>query len=284
MKTNGRRQFLVRFGYDGSRFHGLQPQGTLPTAGATLRARIEAAALQRARALSFAARTDAGVHALQNAATFWLGNPLDVADFLATLQQSRDDGLWLVRGEEVPLHIHARGSSRGKRYRYRIEYGVNEGEDGSRYEWSIVPPLDVAAMREAAQSLVGTHDFSSFRAPRCSSSTPVKTVAGVRVSEQVRTPRGSWVVLVDIVGDAFLRKMVRIVVGTLAEVGVGLRAPSEMAGVLAARNRAAAGIAAPARGLTLMQVGLAWPEDGSALVRELSHDVAQRSTPAPLRG
>lgn len=277
MSTTHRRQFLVRFGYDGSRFHGLQPQGTLPTAGAALRARIESAASQRARALSFAARTDAGVHALQNAATFWLSGPVDAEGFLSALHRSRDDGLWWVRGAEVPVHVHARGSSRGKRYRYRMEFGVDEADEGSRYEWSIVPSLDISAMREAAKALVGTHDFSSFRAPRCSSSTPVKTIVGVRVSEGVMTPRGSFVVVVDIVGDAFLRKMVRILVGTLVEVGAGLRHPSEMAVILAARDRAAAGIAAPARGLTLMQVGLAWPDDGSALVRELSHGASPPS-------
>lgn len=270
MSTSHRRQFLVRFGYDGSRFHGLQPQGALPTAGAALRERIEVAASQRARALSFAARTDAGVHALQNVATFWLSAPLDVDSMLTTLHRSRDDGLWLVRGVEVPHHVHARGSSRGKRYRYKIEFGVGEGEESSRYEWSIVPPLDVNAMREAANALVGTHDFTSFRAPRCSSSTPVKTIVSVRISEGGVTPRGSFVVMVDIVGDAFLRKMVRILVGTLVEVGAGLREASEMADILAARSRTAAGLAAPARGLTLMQVGLAWPEDGSALVRELA--------------
>ncbi len=269
--ANPRRiQFLVRFGYDGSRFHGLQPQPGLPTAGGALRERVHEAAGQRPRALAFAARTDAGVHALENAATFWLEGPLDVEKLQRALEAPRDDGLWLLRAYETPWNVHARGSSRGKRYRYRLEDGCTEEDTWLRYAWHVVPRLDEGRLRDAARQLVGTHDFSSFRAPRCASSTPVKTLAQVRVGGPFRTTGERRLFFIDVVGDAFLRKMVRILVGTLVETAAGFRDPGDLPGILAARRRDAAGMAAPARGLVLMKVGMAWPPDGSGLVRELS--------------
>lgn len=268
--ANPRRiQFLVRFGYDGTRFHGLQPQPGLLTAGGALRTRIEEAAGQRARALGFAARTDAGVHALANACTFWMEQPLDVEAFRKTVAAERDDGLWRVQVYDTPQSVHARGSSRGKRYRYRLEDGCTHEDTFGRYAWRVVPRVSADRLRDAAIHLVGTHDFTSFRAPRCTSSTPVKTLTSVRVGGPFPTTDGRRLYFIDVVGDAFLRKMVRILVGTLVEVGIGWREPEDMVPILAARDRAAAGVVAPARGLVLMKVGMAWPPDGSGLVDEL---------------
>lgn len=270
MANERRIQFLVRFGYDGSRFHGLQPQRHLPTAGAALRARLEEAAGQPARALCFAARTDAGVHAVSNAATFWLERPLDVERFLQAVSAPRDDGLWLVHAHETPTNVHARGSSRGKRYRYRLEDNCTTEETTQRYAWHIAPTLHVDRLRQAASFLVGTHDFTSFRAPRCTASTPVKTLARVDVRGPFPTVGERRLFFIDLAGDAFLRKMVRILAGTLVEIGTGLREPDEMKAILEGRNRQLAGMAAPARGLVLLQVGMTWPSDGSGLIRELS--------------
>jgi tRNA pseudouridine38-40 synthase len=266
-----RIQFLVRFGYDGSRFHGLQPQGPLPTAGAALRTRLEAALGARPKALCFAARTDAGVHALANAATCWANKPLDVPAFIEAAQRPRDDGLLGVRVFEVPYDVHARGSSRGKRYRYRIHDGCPPGELDSRAAWQVVPRLNVGPMREAAKLFEGTHDFTALRAARCTASSPIKTLGSVRVGGPFPLHDGTRLLFVDVAGDAFLRKMVRILVGTLAEVGIGWRSPDEVGALLAARDRTQAGVTAPARGLCLMKVGMAWPTDGSGLVAELAH-------------
>src|SRR5690349_612914 len=120
-----RTQILVRFGYDGARFHGLQPQTPdLPTAGAALIDRLTQAAGRAPKGLHFAARTDAGVHALRNLATCWLPTAArepsarPVAQVLADVMRPRPDGLTAVLALEVPTWVHARGSSRGKRYRY----------------------------------------------------------------------------------------------------------------------------------------------------------------------
>lgn len=264
-----RVQLLLRFGYDGSRFHGLQPQKALPTAGGTLKERLAQAAGQPPRALCFAARTDAGVHALSNLATCWFVGPLDRDALLSALAQPRDDGLLFVRGEVVPAHIHARGAARGKRYRYVIDQVQAGSSLESPHSWQITPQLDVDRMREAAAFLVGTHDFSSFRGARCAMKNPVKTLSRIHIRGPHPLPDASLRIFIELSGDAFLRKMVRNIVGCLAEVGAGLRTPAEVPGILAAAERQAAGITAPARGLTLLRVGCAWPADGSRLLAEV---------------
>ncbi|MCP4502997.1 MAG: tRNA pseudouridine synthase A [Deltaproteobacteria bacterium] len=290
-----RISLLIRFGYDGSRFHGLQPQNDVVTAGGTLRDRLEDAAGIRPRALFFSARTDAGVHALENAATCWFKGPLDVDAFIQEVARDRDDGLHRVRVERVPIHVHARGCSRGKRYRYIIDDGCVDGYFHATHSWRVLPRLDVDAMREAALILQGEHDFSSFRGARCSAKTPVKHLVSIRISDAMPVYESARLqlpertggrfdrvlgpmldeakherrIFVDIAGDAFLRKMIRIVVGTLAEVGIGWRQPQDMHEVLDAKVRQAAGLTAPARGLSLLQLGFSYPDDGSRLVREL---------------
>lgn len=265
-----RVQLLVRFGYEGSRFHGLQPQPHLPTAGGALRRRLTEALGQPPKALAFSARTDAGVHALVNLATCWFVGPLDAPALFRKLAEDRDDGLQDVRAEIVPPHVHARGTAHGKRYRYLLEDCAAEDSLDSRFCWQIVPSIDLVSMREAAALLVGTHDFSSFRAAKCAMGSPVKHLQQIRIGGPFELFDGRRRFVIEFVGDGFLRKMVRNLVGTLVEVGCGLRAPTDVTRILQARVRSAAGLTAPARGLTLMQVGSSWPDDGSRRIPELA--------------
>jgi tRNA pseudouridine38-40 synthase len=268
-----RVQLLIRFGYDGARFYGLAPQPEVPTAAAALRTRLEeAAGGLRARGLAFSSRTDRGVHAEQNFATCYFVEEVFQSDtVIETLLQEvaldRDDGLREVEVCQVPWNVHARAIGIGKHYRYRlagdhdpdlIEMVANTARRpfGSSHDidpelldiWQVHPSLDSERMQRAAHHLIGTHDFSSFRGGPVDNRPPVRTVTDIFV-----TDFGDEMV-VDVFGQGFLRKMVRIIVGTLAEVGVGLRTPDSMPGVLAHRHRSAAGITAPARGLTLMTI------------------------------
>ncbi len=263
-----RTAVLVRFGYDGKGFYGLQPQPGVATAGAALEARLRAAAGARPKGLAFAARTDRGVHADANLATAYFladkGQPdlaLDVAAVAARAAVDRDDGLKDVVVCAVDPRVHARGISRGKHYRYVLRGGVDPGADGAGLDdprrWRVAPALDVVAMRAAAAQLKGTHDFSSFRAGGCSAASPVKTMFRFDVDED-----GADVV-VNLVGDAFVRKMVRNLIGVLAEVGTGWRPAADIPRILEARHRQSAGMTAPPQGLTLVAVGCAWPADGS---------------------
>ena len=270
-----RSAVLVRFGYDGARFFGLQPQPGLPTAGAALFARLHEAACARPKGLAFAARTDRGVHAERNLATAYFladkgaaplnWSAVDVAAVAERAAVDRDDGLRDVEVYAVDPRVHARGISRGKHYRYVVRGGVDvEGAEAlaDPQRWRVAPVLDVDAMSAAAAQLVGTHDFSSFRAGGCSAASPTKTLYRFDVSTVVAAD-GATDIVVDLVGDAFVRKMVRNLLGLLAEVGAGWRRVDDVAGIVAARHRQAAGLTAPPQGLTLVAVGSAWPPDGS---------------------
>lgn len=268
-----RVQFLIRFGYDGGRFHGIQPQPGFPTAGGALYARLHDAFGQPPRALQFTSRTDGGVHAIANLATTWFPNPVDVEAGLAKLRRERSDGLSGVWAEQVSRSVHARGISRGKHYRYVVRTGLSpealevlearvswharraerRGEapplvDADACSWHIHPELDLQAMRAAADHLLGTHDFAAIRSRRCGAAQTTRTITHIDLS------RRDDAVIFDIRGTAFLRQMIRILVGTLVEVGAGLRAAESMPALLASADRRQAGMTAPSRGLTLVSI------------------------------
>jgi tRNA pseudouridine38-40 synthase len=244
-KSLTRASYLARFGYIGTTFHGLQPNKGHSTAGGALLDLVTNAAGMPPRALQFSARTDAGVHALENYATFWFPRPFDHDAFLDKLKSARHPLLY-VDVKQVPFWIHARANAHGKWYRYVIEDACVDLE--SNNAWRVAPGLDVDTMQEAAKYLVGTHAFDAFRHGGCTANSTVKTITRidvVRVGRQIH---------VDIRGTGFLRRMVRIIVGTLAQVGAGLRVPGDMKDILESRRRYEAGPSAPAAGLTLMSV------------------------------
>ncbi|MEI6805208.1 MAG: hypothetical protein WCK49_01710 [Myxococcaceae bacterium] len=222
----------------------MQPQINVPTAGGALRDQITQAAGLPPKALCFAARTDKGVHAIENIATFWFRGPFDSQNFLEKLHEIQMPGLRNVRGFEVDPKFHARGNSAGKHYRY-----VLNGPDPET-SWQIVPELNLEAMREALSYVLGTHDFSSFRAAGCTAGTVTKTIYTATLTES------SEGLFIDLHGDAFLRKMIRILVGLLCEIGAELRKPEDLKFILEAKSRSVAGITAPACGLTLLSVDL----------------------------
>lgn len=268
-----RVQILIQFGYDGGRFHGVQPQPKLPTAGGALRARLVAAFKQRPRALQFTSRTDGGVHAIVNLATVWFPGPLDTEAALTALAEDRDDGLLRVCGAVVSMSVHARGISQGKHYRYVVRTGLTPealvalnaelswharqperlGEappldHPDRDCWHIHPTLDCDAMRRAVTHLVGNQDFAALRSRRCTAVETIRDLHSILISTD-----GDRVIF-DLHGGGFLRQMIRILIGTLIEVGTGLRTADSIPGLLLSRDREAAGFTAPSRGLTLVAV------------------------------
>lgn len=268
-----RAAFMVVFGYDGAPFFGLQPQPNHPTAGGALIARITEALGEGPRGMAFAARTDRGVHAIRNVATFWTPrrpggveiSDADVGRIADAIRAMRADHLVVHEVRRVPPHTHARALSHGKHYRYLVVDSqdlVDDDNNGDALAWRVAPTLDLEAMNAAAAALVGTHDFSSLRGAGCSAGTVEKTLTRLEVA------RGDdGVIAIDVEGDAFLRHMVRNLAGLLAEVGAGWRAPDTMQGVLEARSRQAAGLMAPAMGLTLVEVQL---KDDLGLTRSVS--------------
>lgn len=246
-----RLQLLVRLGYDGARFHGVAPQPALPTVHSALARRLEAAAGCRPRALAFAARTDRGVHAIENLATCWFPSETAFEGLVARLAAERDDGLVGVEAQRVAPSVYARGLSQGKRYRYVVETGW-EGARRHPGPWRIYPDLRLDWMETARAPLLGTHDFRSFSVRHPDRRPSVRTLTRVDLSCDWSREHPRWIFVLE--GDGFLRRMVRLLVGTLVECGAGLLDPNQIPAALAARDNTWVGRPAPAGGLTLARV------------------------------
>jgi tRNA pseudouridine38-40 synthase len=254
--------------YDGTAFYGWQVQPERPTVQGVLAAALEHITGERVLPQG-SGRTDAGVHALSQVASFALTAPLPPENLMHALNRALPQSIRVLRAEIVDESFHARHSAVRKMYEYRIfERSVETGSERKDEEricspfvapfaWDCRWPLRIEPMEKAAAMLVGTHDFTSFGASDpdlaerdgvSAGPNPVKTVF---VSTVVRE---NDLLRYRAVGSGFLHHMVRNIVGTLVEVGRGRLSPSDLPRILAARNRSAAGPTAPAQGLFLVQV------------------------------
>ena len=234
--------------YDGSRYDGWQRQGNTDN---TVQGKIEAV-LSRLTGESIeihgAGRTDAGVHAQGQVASVRLSGSRSAAEVMAYLNQYLPEDIAVVDAAEVDERFHARLTAVGKVYRYDIRLGAVPNVFRRKYQYRVAEPLDIAAMKAAAKSLTGTHDYRAFCANKRYKKSTVRTVTAIEID--VRGADMS----ITFQGDGFLYNMVRILTGTLLEVGLGERRPEEMPEILASLDRARAGKTAPAQGLTLVQV------------------------------
>jgi len=195
-----------------------------------------------------AGRTDAGVHALGQVAHLCTSRPLAVQPLMRGLNVTLPRDVRVVEVGEAAPRFHSRFSAIAKEYRYHYHVGELVPPFLRRYCHGVRSPLDVAAMARAAHLFEGTQDLSSFRASACSSPTPMRTV-----HRSVVAARGAMVVFA-ICGRSFLQRMVRIIAGTLLEVGRGKLGIDDVRAVLAAKDRVRAPATAPARGLFLVRV------------------------------
>ena len=242
------RTLKLTLAYDGTSYVGWQRQEN----GLSVQQLVEEACAPLAGGVmptvAGASRTDAGVHALGQVAS--VSAEIDLAPI--AVQRALNVRLPLdvrvMAVEDAPPGFHARAFSTSKSYRYRIATGSVLSPFDRWFVWHHPVPKDVEAMRAAAVHFVGRHDFASFQAAGSAVRATVRTLHRL----DVRECGGEIVVSVD--GDGFLRHMVRAIVGTLADVGTGLRPALSMPGILEARDRRAAGVTAPASGLTLVAV------------------------------
>jgi len=233
--------------YDGSGFFGWQRQRQSPTVQECLEQALGRVA-DHDVTLHCAGRTDTGVHAWCQVAHFDTTAHRSERSWVLGANTYLVPGISLIWAKSVDQRFHARFSARRRGYRYRIvNRWVRPAIERGRVTW-IRRPLDVERMNDAAQGLVGEHDFSSFRAPGCQSRSPVRTVYSARVS------RLDCEVIIDIEANAFLYHMVRNIAGVLISIGEGRNAVSWLEEVLAARDRSVGGITAPAEGLYFMTV------------------------------
>jgi tRNA pseudouridine38-40 synthase len=233
--------------YDGTGFRGWAAQRNERTIEGELRTALEKV-LGAAPRLSVAGRTDAGVHARGQVASFELEGTTDLARLQRAVNSMLGPEIVVTAAGIASEGFDARFSASAREYRYRIDVGPWPDPFEARYVWHRQGELSLAAMRTAARELLGEHDFASFcRRPPDDRST-------VRRLERLAVARQGSRLEISTRANAFLHQMVRSLVGTLVAVGEGSRRSDEMSQILAARDRAAAGPVAPALGLTLERV------------------------------
>jgi tRNA pseudouridine38-40 synthase len=235
--------------YLGSGFHGFTAQPGVTTVGGTLMGAIERT-LRHTIELTCAGRTDAGVHAWGQVVTFNARADADLISLQRSINRSLAPRIVVRSVETVPAGFDARRSATGRCYRYTVINLPLPDPFRAGTAWHVVPPLDIRAMQLACDPLYGSHDFSSFcRRPPVEGSSLVRLVRHAEWSD-----RGEGTLLFEIEASSFCQQMVRALVGTLVDIGRGRKRAGEMAAILRARRRDAAGGLAPAHGLCLWKV------------------------------
>lgn len=241
------RNLKMTVAYVGTRFAGWQVQPGRETIQGVLEDRLGRLLGEPVR-IAGAGRTDAGVHARGQVASFLTASRIPPEGLLRGLNARLPEDIRTLAVEEAPGSFHARASARGKEYRYRIARAAVLSPFEAPFAAVIRGPIDGLAMREAAGAFIGAHDFTSFCPAACRVEGKVRTVSLSRIDEDG--------IFLDFTvrADGFLQHMMRTMAGTLIEVGRGRIAPAAIAAILERRDRRAAGPCAPPRGLTLERV------------------------------
>lgn len=242
------RNFKLTVCYEGTRYSGWQRQGNTDN---TVQGKLEALLsrlLEQPVEVAGCGRTDAGVHARMQVCSFKAETALSCDELLTLIRRYLPEDIGAVSLEPAPMRFHARLSCKAKTYVYRIWISPLPDVFERRTRLHLPETFDLDAMEQAAKYLIGEHDFTSFcsnRHMKKSSVRKLKSIDIVKNGEELQ---------LRFTGNGFLYNMVRILVGTLLQVGRGEREPQEMAAILAARDRSLAGPTAPAQGLTLWEV------------------------------
>ncbi len=242
------KNFRLTIEYDGTDFHGWQRQRSDRTVQAEIEAALAAMTRQKV-VVHGSGRTDAGVHALGQVASFQCETRLTAGEFQNGLNGLLPEDITVLDCRETGDAFHGRYSARSKVYRYHILNRPAPTAVDRRFCWHVRKPLSLTGMAAGADRLVGTHDFSSFEATGSPRSHSRRTVLSAGWAEP---EKGRLCFTIE--ADGFLRCMVRNIVGTLVEIGSGKRRAEEIETLLAAADRSLAGPTAPARGLFLVQV------------------------------
>ena len=233
--------------YDGTCYAGWQRQPDHPT----IQEAIERAIHQVSHAtvsIVGAGRTDSGVHARGQVASFCTDLDWPASNWMRALNAVLPKDIAVCASALMDDSFHAQHDARGKLYTYRILNRPARPTINRAFVWHIYKPLDEAAMQQAAARLMGSQDFSSFEGSLTDNTNPIchlERLAVIRHADEIH---------IEAYADRFLKHMVRAIVGTVVEVGLGKRTPGSLAEILQARNRSAAGQTAPPHGLCLMRV------------------------------
>lgn len=242
------RTYKLTVAYDGTNYAGWQRQANAATVQQAMEEGFAPLVGGVAPTVAGASRTDAGVHAVGQVASVNAAIDLAPIAVLRAMNMRLPEDIRIIHADLATPGFHARIHAVAKTYRYRMFTSSVMPPLERRYAWHAPGRKHLDWMREAAAALLGRHDFASFQGRGAFVRATVRTLHGLDLEQ-----RGDEIVL-SIDGDGFLRHMVRTIAGTLAEVGAGARRPDEMTNILAARDRRAAGLTAPACGLTLVEV------------------------------
>ena len=249
------KRFKLVVAYDGTNYCGWQIQPNGITIEEVLNKTLSDFLKEEIHIIG-ASRTDSGVHSFGNVAVFDSETTIPAEKLCFALNPQLPEDIRIVSSAQVADDFHPRYCDTRKTYEYHIQNGKIPLPTERLYSHLVIFPLDVEAMQEAGQYLVGTHDFKSFCASKTQAQTTVRTVTGIEV-ETHSLSEGEYPsqkVIIRVTGEGFLYNMVRIISGTLIEIGNGQYPPERMQKILDAKDRSAAGPTAPAQGLTLMGI------------------------------
>lgn len=240
------KRIMLTVAYDGTNYHGWQVQPNGETIEGVLN-RCLSELLQESIEVIGASRTDSGVHAMGNIAVFDTQSLIPPEKIAYAMNARLPEDIKIQDSKEVDINFHPRHCDSRKTYEYRIYNATFPMPTKRLYSYFTYVPMNVERMREAAAYFVGTHDFKSF----CSVDTQVENT--VRQIENMEVLQSDDQIVIRVIGRGFLYNMVRIMAGTLMEVGRGNLQPQDIVCILEAKDRAAAGPTAPACGLTLIR-------------------------------
>lgn len=244
----GKKNIKLILAYDGSRYHGWQRQSNEGTIQEIIEAKIQIMTGESVKLVS-SGRTDAGVHALNQVCNFITRSDIDPDAIKKGLNSLLPDDIFVKKAKHVPLQFHARYNAKSKIYEYRI---LNQDDPDifiRKYVWHIRMPLESKEMLKCLDLLVGRNDFSSFRSSGSANIDPVRSV--IR-AELHGADHGILRVIIE--AEGFLRHMVRNIVGTVVDAGLGRMSVEKFKEIVKSKDRRSAGIKAPPQGLFLMKV------------------------------
>jgi len=240
--------YKITISYDGTKYNGWQRQGNTDNTIQGKLNEIIGKYLSEEVDVAGSGRTDRGVHARAQVASFKVKQAINLDKFVADVNRYLPQDIRVMSIEQVDDRFHARLCAVSKTYEYVIDNGEISDVFSRKYVCRIEEKLDVPAMKKAAKLLVGTNDYISFCGNKHFKKSSVRTVFNIKIVE------AEGMIIILYTGDGFLQNMVRIMTGTLIEVGLGKRSVDSMKEIIAAKSRDVAGFMAPPEGLFLYEV------------------------------
>lgn len=240
-------KILLTIAYDGTKYYGWQYQNGFITVQGEVEKALSKLFNTRVD-IRGASRTDKGVHALGQRATFEMETSIPLSNLPYAINNLLPEDIRVHKAEEVEQAFHPQYNAINKTYAYKIYNAAFHNPLLNNYAWHINKELDITKMKEASKHIIGEHDFSAFCASGATSKTRTRTVNSLEIYKQDN------IITIEINGNAFLYNMVRIITGTLVYIGYGKLQPNDMPIIISSLDRAKAGITAPPQGLSLMYI------------------------------